>query len=336
MAYNTPMVQGRFVADGNPKILSIPSGVDWMIVNNLTAQEQATANLGFEFYYQSAFVNGRGLRWTKLGAVTNDPVTADRMDFGDGFFVIDSSDPLQQLSASVAITNTDNNVQPTILTADTTGIRVGSIVRLFNMASGNGTNGMDFAVGAVVDDTSIQITAVFANAPFANGNTTGKYRIVNYSPAFYPPYRSIINITQATQAVITLSVPSQYQVGQEVVFNIPTGYGMTELTGITATIVAVDDAVGTQSITINVDSSGFSTFIFPANNATGFRSKAIVAPVGADTAYILQQGGNILNDAVYNTGVKGMMLMSGDGSPAGNAGDIIYWRSGKSFTLYTD
>ncbi len=335
MAYNTPMVQGRFVSDGTPKILSIPSSVDWIEVHNLTAQDQNAADLGIEFYFQRGMVDGRGLIWTKLGTQVNDPVTAGRMAFGDGFFLIDSSDPTQQLSAAVAITNTTNATNPVISTANTSGLRVGSIVRLYNMSTGNGVNGKDFVVDAVVANTSFRLGGVFATAPFANGAATGTYRIVNYEPAFYPPYRYIINITAAAQAVVTLSVPSLYEVGQEVTFQIPEGYGMTEMTGLTGTITAVTNANASPSITVDIDSTAFTAFTFPTLNATGFRAKAIVAPVGIDTAAVLAVGGDILNDAVYNTTIKGVKLMAGTLSPAGQANDIIYWTAGKSFTLYT-
>jgi hypothetical protein len=335
MAYASPTMQGRFTSTGRAQQISIPSSFDWIWVYNETNLYAAGgANSGAQFYFQRGMTNGRGVIYVKeatIGALAPDQIAA-----GSGFTLLDTSDMTLQLSAAVAITNTTNATNPVISTANTAGLAAGSIVRLYNMSSGHSVDGMDFVVDTVTANTSFRLGGVFQTAPFANGAATGSYRIVNYNSGpwspWYPPYRTIINITRANPMVVTLSVPSNYQVGQEVVFNIPSGYGMTELDGVTGTITAVSNANASPSITLNIDSSGFSAFTFI--NTVSIKNRAIVAPVGANTAYILGVNGNILNDATYNTELVGVLLGADATNPArsvcGENGDVIYWIAGSS------
>lgn len=330
MAYTSPTVQGRFTSTGANVNLSIPSSFDWMWVYNETQLYAATPNTGAQFYFQRGMTNGRGVLYTKentVGALVPSQIAAN-----SGFFFLDTSSMTNQLSAPYTISNTTNATNPVITVGSSAGIVAGSIVRLFNVSSGHSVDGMDFIVDNIPGGTQFRLGGVFGTAPFANGAATGTARVVNYNSGpwspWYPPYRTIINITQATQMVVTLSVPSNYVVGQEVVFSIPNGYGMTQLDGLTGTIVAVTNGNASPSITLNIDSTGFSAFTFI--NSVSVKNRAVVAPVGANTSYILGVNGNILNDAVLNTEVVGVTLVGGASSPAGQANDVIYWIAGSS------
>lgn len=330
MAYASPTVQGRFTqpATAINQVISIPSGFDWIRTYNMTQIAGAGAGV-LEAYFQVGMTNGQGIAWANSGALTLTQLAANT-----GFFFYDSSDMSAQLSAARAITNTTNATNPVIATGNTTGLAVGSIVRLYNISSGHSVDGIDFVVDQVTPGVSFRLIGVFGTAPFANGAATGSYRIVNYNSGpwapWYPPYRVIIGITQANPMVVSLNVPSNYQVGQEVVFSLPFGYGMTQLDGLTGTITAVSAAGTAPTISVNIDSTNFTAFTFI--NSFSVKNRAVVAPVGADTGYILQQNpvGNILNDAVFNTEVNGVLLIAGANSPAGVAADQIYWISGKS------
>jgi hypothetical protein len=140
---------------------------------------------------------------------------------------------------------------------------------------------------------------------------------------------------------VTLSVTHGYTVGQQISFVIPTvtalAFGMTELDGTEATIVAIGqaDVNGfTNTITVDVDTTGFTAFAFPLTTDPGF-TPAQVIPVGENTATALNYGQNILADATVNTGNIGIQLMAGAASPAGSQGDVIYWVAGKSVNVYS-
>lgn len=333
MAFDTIIQQGRFTADGNAKVLQIRSDFDWIEVFNETAAAQAAADLGYKFYWQKGMTNGAGFVHTILGTVANDPVTVGAIAASAGFTVIDTSGAL--LGSSVAITAGTNITEPVFTTGSTAGLVTGSIVRLSGMTGQTNLNGYDFAIDTVVTNTSFKMAAALATAPGAAA-TAGAYRIVNFEPEYYPPFRYITNITQAASAVVTVSVPSLYKVGQKIKFSVPDAkFGMVEMDGLEGTVTAVVDTVGTQTVTVDIDSTGFSAFTFPtgAQALAGGFSKAMVYPVGMNTAQALSSGVDVLGDAVYNTGYIGVRLAAGTASPAGQAADVISWRAGKSFSV---
>jgi hypothetical protein len=177
-------------------------------------------------------------------------------------------------------------------------------------------------------------------AQIANANPgAGTFRRIPFNPYFYPSTRYITKIGQETNAVVTLSVTHQFTVGQVVRFVVPTvtslAFGMTELDGLQATIIAINDpdADGvTNTITVDIDTTGFSAFAFPLTTAPGF-TPAQVVPMGENTAEAIQLNANILGDATINTGFFGLTLQAGANSPAGVATDVIYWLAGKSFSV---
>ena len=130
-----------------------------------------------------------------------------------------------------------------------------------------------------------------------------------------------------------MSVTHGYKVGQEVKFVVPSAFGMTEMDGLRGTITAIDTTVTTgNTITVNIDSSGFTTFAWPLTASVPFAA-AMVVPVGMDTPQALSSAVDILSDATLNTGYIGMSLAAGADSPAGQTSDVVYWIAGKSFNV---
>jgi len=157
--------------------------------------------------------------------------------------------------------------------------------------------------------------------------------LIKYDPIFYPRRRFITKITQASLAVVTMCVTHGYKVGQLVRMVVPDAFGMTQMNGLQATVVAVNTTTTSgNTITLDIDSSAFSAFAFPVTADVPF-SYAEVVPMGEDTAYALSQGVDILSDATVNTAEIGIILSAGDLAPAGNADDVIFWTAGSSFSI---
>lgn len=327
MADNTIIQQGRFTATGAAQTLQIRSDFDWIKVYNETALAQAAADLGYEFYFQRGMTNGRGVVWTKLGTVANDPVTVGQIAANAGFTLIDSS--ANPVGNAVAVTGTTNATQPVVSTANTAGLATGSVVRLSGLDNVPNIAGIDFEIDTVVANTSFRMRYALATAPGGTA-TTGFYRQIKFDPLFYPRRRFVVNITQAASAVVRLSVTHQFTVGQEVRFVIPDAFGMVEMDGLLGTITAISTANNT--ITVNIDSSAFTAFAFPQAAAFPF-SWAEVVPVGEDTAQAISSSVDMLDDATINEGYIGVSLAAGTASPAGQILDVIYWVAGKSFSV---
>lgn len=94
-----------------------------------------------------------------------------------------------------------------------------------------------------------------------------------------PPFLIITNITQATNAVVTVSTSNQYVPGQVVYFSIPFSYGMFQLNGLTGTILTVD--VTNLIFTMNINSLLFDAFVTPV----GGEQPASLSPSGAHNLY---------------------------------------------------
>lgn len=321
---------GTFVSTGAPQLISLPSSVDWMIVKNLTTITAAGAGTGVEFYWQRGMPQGRGIIYTKT-AVTGAMVPA-YCAANTGFYSVDTT--VNVPGAAVATTGINGALPPVVTTGSTAGLSNGSVVRLYAPAGALQVGGMDFTIGSVIANTSFTLAhmpAIVAATPAA-----GAYRMIPYNPYFYPRNRYITKITAAANALVTLSVDHQFTVGQKIRFIIPAvsalAYGMTELNGVEATIIAINatDGTSTNTITVNVDTSAMTAFALPLTTDS-LLSYAQVVPVGSDTASCSALGTDTLGDATRNTGVVGMQLVAGTASPAGAANDIIYWVAGKSF-----
>jgi hypothetical protein len=127
-----------------------------------------------------------------------------------------------------------------------------------------------------------------------------------------------------------MSVTHGFTVGQEVRIIVPDAFGMTEIDGLQGTITAIDTTTTTgNSITVDIDSTAFTTFAFPLAAAVPF-SPAMVVPLGEAATSPYE---NLLDDATINTGYIGMILAAGADSPAGVTSDVIYWVAGKSFSV---
>ncbi len=325
--------QGRFTATGNAITIELRSNVDYLWIKNQTVSYAAGGGTGAEFYWQRGMAQGRGTIYTKT-AVTGALAVA-QIAANAGFYLVDSTANIP--GPSLSLTGITAATPPAVNTANTASLSVGNIVRIFYTVGALQLGGLDFTVTAISAGSAFEIGFMAAIASANPG--AGTFRRIPYNPYFYPSSRYITKISQATQAIVTLSVLHTYTVGQVVRLIVPTvsaaAYGMTELDGLQATIVAINqaDADGfTNTITIDVDTTGFTAFAFPLTTDPGF-TPAQVVPVGENTAKALDLGADILGDATLNDGYLGIQLVAGANSPAGVANDVIYWLAGKSFSV---
>lgn len=328
MADNTIIQQGFFTSTGSAVNISLRSGIDWMRVYNTTiaAANQTTA-VGVEYYWQLGFPDGA--QWEYLKSNAAAAANLSQYLTSGGFTYIDSS--LNQYGVvNATVTAVSTASIPVVSNSGTNGLSAGSIVRLLNVAGAPQLGGIDFTVGYNTLSTSTFSLDYMAQLSVAG--TTGSWMLIKFDPIYYPRRRYITKITQASLAVVTLSVTHGYQVGQLVRMVVPSEFGMVEMNGLQATIVAVNTTTTSgNTITLDIDSSAFTAFAYPLAAAYPF-SPALVVPMGEDTAYAEYAGVNVLSDATVNTAFIGMQLAAGANSPAGANGNVIYWVAGKSFS----
>ncbi len=325
--------QGRFTSSGAYSIIALTSGIDWMWVKNITQSYASGSGQGVEYYWQLGMTQGRGTIYTKTsvtGALSVSQIAANA-----GFYVVNNTINLP--GPSLSLTGITSGNPPVVNTANTSSLNDGSIVRIFHTVGALQLGGLDFTIGNISAGVSFELAYMAAIASANPG--AGTLRVIPFNPYFYPEIRYITKISQATNAIVTLSVDHAFTVGQSIRFIVPTvtasTYGMTDLDGVEATIIAIGQADidgVTNTITVDVDTTGFSAFAFPLTTSPGF-TPAQVVPVGENTAKALSLGANILGDATENKGFIGLQLQAGANSPGGSNNDVIYWVAGKSFSV---
>lgn len=328
---NTIIQQGDFVGTGSAVRINLRSDVDWMMVYNLTigAASQTTA-VGVKHYWQRGFASGA--KWTTFKSNAANAANLEQYITSNGFTLLDTSVQAPGV-LNATITAISNASIPVVSNSGTNGLSAGDVVRLFNVASAQQVGGIDFTVGY---NTLTSGTFSLDYMSQIVAGTTGSWRKIPFNPIFYPRRRFITKISQAAQAVVTLSVTHGYTVGQEIRFVVPAAYGMVEIDGLLGTIVAIDTTTTSgNTVTVDIDTTAFTAFAFPLSAAVPF-SPAEVVPVGEDTATALSFGEDILGDSTENVSLIGMSLAGGANNPGGAASDVVFWVAGKSFNVDAD
>lgn len=200
------------------------------------------------------------------------------------------------------------NAAPPVVTSGTL-YPVGSVIRLSNTTAALQLSGMDYEV--TVSGAGTMTLGMVATAP-GSAATANTLRLVNANARYYPKSRFITGITQAAQAVIAMSVTHGFTVGQDVRIIIPDGWGMTQLNGTLARIVAIGTAFGgagtTNTITIDVDTTAMTAFAYPSS---------LVASLGVGVPQVVPVGeaaisavANNLDDATVNISKTGVIVDS--------------------------
>ena len=315
---NAIIQQGRFTSTGNAEYLNLRADIDWMEVLNYTTATAGGAGTGVKFYWQRGLGDDTAFEYQKLAA--DESITF--VTVAPGFTRIDTSgNPDAAINAN--LTQINGAAPPIVLTGVTAPLVEDDVVRFVNVPGAQQFGGVDFTVDTIVANTSYRLP--FAPTIVTTGAVVGSYYPVRFSPLYYPRRRFITSITQAAAAVVVLTVTHGYTVGQKVRFQVSADYGMVEINNLTGTITAIDAA--TNSITTDIDSTGFTAFAWPLTADVPF-THAQVIPVGEDSTL-----GITLDDATRNTGEIQMRLAAGVDAPAGVLNDVIYWRAGKSFSV---
>lgn len=249
---------------------------------------------------------------------------------------------VQSNGPSIVINSFTPGTTTTFVTNSAHGFQVGDNVEISNMTSARQLGGLVMTVTAVGSTTQFTTLLDSSNALTSVGvvRKVGNAYIQN-SALYYPQWRGIAAISQANPMVVTTLVRQNYQVGDVVRFAIPTVYGMQQLnspnTGIPfeATVSAVNNAVGTQTVTFaNVDSTAFSAFAWPAASTAGAypASLPVMIPQGAGNLNQLSgvspsplpyANQNILGFATQNQAQSGVLIGAGDGTNSATTGGII-------------
>jgi len=328
----TILTGDTFTSTGAGVNLVIPSSADYVKVWNITQLSNATATacvssewFGPKFGLGQSAAND-GIRWTKAGS---NAILIDKFSnstASNGFTYV-TSVPYVEPQAANAITAI-TAASPAVVTQTNT-YSEGDFVRIYNTTGMLQIAGMVFQISSV-SGSGYTLTGLRA-AGFAAPATAGNTRRVSKFNAVDPEYLYVTAISQATQAVVTCSVdPTPYYVvGMEIKLTVPSSFGMTQMNQVTGKILAV--SATNYTLTIDVDSSAFTAFAFPASSASPTAQLfATLAPAGASTQFNqttgLYTGYDVAHQAFRTAQeVPYLFLAGGAASPAGANLDQINW-----------
>jgi len=312
-----------FTSDGTAKKINLPAGADFFEVLNYTqmATTQTTGRL-VKAEWQSGFADAAMHAITKEDSANTVEHT---IETSGGFTYVTALPQPEAAVTGTAITA----ASPAQVTAAAHGYSNGDRVRVYGSTGMLQISGMDFTISNVATNT-FELEFLDSSG-FAAAATALSVRRLAKEDVVNPAVRYITNISQASQAVVTFSVDHNYVVGQKIQLNVPAPFGMVEADNVVGKVVAISSANNT--VTLDVDSSAFSAFAFPASS--GYPdSFPIASPIGQNGVNPPAGSPNAgYNMAIaYQSGsfVPYMYLPAGAQSPAGSNNDVIYWKAYRS------
>ncbi len=334
----TILTAGSFTSTGVGIKIPMPSDPDYFVAINTTASGTTTDYLNVRgewfghLFGAGATPAGNGIRWRHATSGSTASIFMDKYSstlnsiLYDGFTYVKTSPVVeaQNANAITAITA----ASPAVVTQATHGYSEGDILQFYGTTGMLQIAGMNFQISTV---TTNGYTLTGLRAVGLTAGTAGFTRRISKMLAVEPQYLYITEITKAVQAVVRTSVdPTQYYaVGMKIHFSIPYSFGMYEMNQLTGTIVAMNAT--NYTMTVDIDSSAFTTFAFPLTTASPTAPLfATLAPAGASTQVDpttgVQTGYNFQYQP-FRTGqfTPYIYLGAGLGAPAGQANDIINW-----------
>lgn len=267
----------------------------------------------------------------------------------NGISIIDAAN--QTKGPNIVINSFTPGTTTVFVTNTAHGFKVGDNVRIGSLTTAPELGGIVMTVTAVGSTTQFTTLLNSTNSLTSVGVV---YKVGNaYMPQpslYYPEWRAIASVTLANPMVVTTLVQQNYQVGDKVRFQIPTVFGLGQVNSTTNglpkefTVIAVNNAVGTQTVTLDVDSTAFTAFAWPVAASYPF-SLPILEPQGEGNINNAQAFGvlpaplpygnqDILGFATQNLGCNGVLVGAGDGTNSATTGGIIgstvdawYWEA---------
>lgn len=317
MSFGTLIQQGRFTSAGAAVDLDLRADIDYIRVVNQTqlATTQATGR-GVVFEWFRGLADNYAIEYKKTNST--DALNLVQVTSG-GFLAVNTTDQTPEAAKQTSGTDV-TNANPAAVTVTSHGYSNGDRILIYGTTSMLQISGYEFTIGNV-STNAFDLSYLDASG-FADAATAGFVRRIPNDPYFLPWKNYITNITAANPAVVTLSITHGLSVNQIVHFHVPSAFGMDEIDGLTGKITAVNTS--TNTITVDIDASGFTTFAFPLSTAATVTPAHITIP-SLKSQTVIQP--------FQNQGKLIMRLAAGAQSPAGSSSDVIYWQAYKAFSV---
>lgn len=353
------MMPFQMIAGGNFTLTTalIASGInvscvsqnppDFVVAKAITKWGAASSATAIEWWWERSMGNGyaNGILQASEASTPQLPAMTSYRLPGTGTTAVDAiscydttNPPTFSALALTAITGSAGTF--VVSMASTGTIAVGDSVRLYATTGELQIAGYTFQVTAVTTNVSITLGYMASSGiTFAADATAGQ--VIKYIPSlFYPRRRFIANITKAAQATVYFTAPNDFTPGEKVSFRVSSAFGMSQINNISARVLSVTNSATVSSIVIDLDTTGFTTFVFPTSAvalagvspAIAVPSSSGVVPFNGSATIPQQPPGTNLLDAFDNRNTRiirfGAALWAVSGhTPANN--DVWMWQAFK-------
>lgn len=315
---STIIQQGRFTSDGTAKTLNLRADVDWIEVFNTTvaANDTQTTAIGVQYYWQKGMAAGSAWEYKKSDAANAAQLST--IITSNGFT------PAGSFVQGTPITGTTiTKASPPVCTAAGHGFSNGDTVVFSNLTEMPQLAQIYFTIANVTANT-FELKYMDTNTANFTAETSFEVSKITGFPEWRQAYGAILGITAGPTTTIQLADDSYgFEVDNVVRLIVPSVLGMSQINAQQAKVLSVDSANNT--ITVDIDSSTYSPFVFPAASAVPF-TFGQVQSVGTVSS-------NSSIDATKNISTLSLTLGAGADAPAGQIGDVIYWRAGTAFSV---
>lgn len=327
----TILTGGSFTSTGAGVKILLPSSADYFKTWNVTQLAASNPNTVVSGeWFGSKFGLGQTAAGLGIKTVKTTAMLQSAFAAATGFTYV-STNPVIEAQAANAITAI-TAATPAVV-SQTNTYSDGDIIQFYGTTGMLQISGMNFQISSSSGSgyTLLGLPA----AGFAAAGTAGFTRRISKYLAVDPQFLYVTAVSKATQAVVTFSVdPSAYYVpGMKMYFSVPYSFGMTQLNGVTAKILSVNAA--TYQVTLDLDTSAFTTFAFPASSSSPTAQLfAVASPAGVST----QRDPNTYVETGYNFQFQSfksgqfvpyLFLAGGAQSPAGASADQVNWMAYK-------
>jgi len=311
---------------------------DFIIARSITGWGEVNDAQAIEWFWERSMAQDTAKGVLQSSDATNPAMTSKALS-SNAIRTYDTANP--PTFAGLATTNIAGNTGTFVVTMANTGtIQVGDYVRLYSTTGELQIAGYTFQVTAVTANTSITLGYMASGGQtFAAAATAGT--VVKFIPSrFYPRWRYIANISQAAQAVVSFTEKNDFTPGEIVSFRVSSAFGMDEINNLPARVLSVTNSGTVSSITIDLDTSGFTAFTFPTSAvaaagvspAVCVPSSSGVVPFNGSATVAQQPPGTNLLDAFDNRNVR--LIQFGNGlfnvsSFTSTDGDVWSWQAYK-------
>jgi len=337
---------GRFnlttanIASGLDLVCNSQNPPDYIELKSITGWGESGDAQAIEWFWEKSMAQGtaKGILQASEASTPQLPAMTSYTIAANGITTYDTANP----PSFAALASSDINKTTFVVTmANTAAISVGDLVRVTVPVDMYQVATYVFGVTAVTANTSITLgymaSAVSAGlAAFANNADTAN--ITKFiQNRMYPRYAYIALITQAAQAVVYFTAPNDFTPGEIVSFRVSSAYGMDEINNKPARVLSVTNSATVSSITIDLDTSGFTAFSFPTSAvalagvspAVVVPSSSGVVPLNGSATNPQQPPGTNLLDTFDDRNVRVVHLGAGlfnVASHASDNGDVWMYR----------